>query len=220
MNAAVPASRPGPDRPAWPPAPPLVAILRGLPPADAVAVGRALFDVGFRTLEVPLNRPGALESLALLARSAPADALIGAGTVLSAAQVDAVAEAGGRLIVMPHADVAVIAHAHAHAAGLRVAPGVFTATEAFAALAAGADALKLFPAEVLQPTGLKALRAVLPADVALWPVGGVSPDNLPAWRAAGATGAGLGSALYPEGASAAEVGRRAAAFMAAWQAGG
>ncbi len=206
-----------PDRPAWPPAPPLVAILRGLPPADAAAVGRALFDAGLRTLEVPLNRPGALDSLAILAGMAPADALVGAGTVLSATQVDAVAAAGGRLIVMPHADVALIAHAQAHAAGLRVVPGVFTATEAFAALAAGADALKLFPAEVLQPAGLKALRAVLPPALPLWPVGGVTPDNLAAWRAAGATGAGLGSALYPEGAPAAEVARRAAAFMAAWR---
>ncbi|MDT7835676.1 2-dehydro-3-deoxy-6-phosphogalactonate aldolase [Aquabacterium sp. OR-4] len=208
-----------PERPAWPPAQPLVAILRGLPPADAAAVGQALFDAGFRTLEVPLNRPGALESLAILAAMAPADALVGAGTVLDTAQVDAVAAAGGRLIVMPHADVAVIRHARAHAAGLRVAPGVFTATEAFAALAAGADALKLFPAEVLQPAGLKALRAVLPAEVPLWPVGGVSPGNLAAWRAAGAHGAGLGSALYPEGAGAAEVATRAAAFIAAWRGG-
>ncbi|MBP6901407.1 MAG: 2-dehydro-3-deoxy-6-phosphogalactonate aldolase [Burkholderiaceae bacterium] len=199
----------------WPPAPPLVAILRGLPAQDAAAVGDALFEAGFRTLEVPLNRPGALDAIAILAARAPADALIGAGTVLEPAQVDAVAAAGGRLIVMPHADTAVIARAKA--LGLRCAPGVFTATEAFAALRAGADALKLFPAEVLGPAGLKALRAVLPAGVPLWPVGGVSPDTLAAWRAAGATGFGIGSALYPEGAPADQVARRAAAFMAAWQ---
>lgn len=203
--------------PAWPPQPPLVAILRGLLPLQARDAGEVLLQAGFRAIEVPLNRPGALECIEILARLAPPDALVGAGTVLEPAQVDAVSAAGGSLIVMPHADTALIRHAVGR--GLRVAPGVFTATEAFAALRAGAHALKLFPAEALGPAGLKALATVLPPGTPLWPVGGVSPENLPAWRAAGATGFGIGGALFRPEAGLEALRRQAEAFMRAWQAG-
>lgn len=193
---------------------PLVAILRGLAPEQAPAIGAALADAGFRILEVPLNSLRPLESIALLAAAFGDRCVVGAGTVLAPAQVDEVARAGGRLIVMPHADTAVIAAARA--AGLRCAPGVATPTEAFAALAAGADALKLFPAEQLAPPVLKAWRSVLPAGIALLPVGGITPERMAAYRAAGAAGFGIGSALYAPGMDAAEVARRAAAFVDAW----
>ncbi|HEX2082777.1 MAG TPA: 2-dehydro-3-deoxy-6-phosphogalactonate aldolase [Xanthomonadaceae bacterium] len=193
---------------------PLVAILRGLTPDEAPAIGAALVDAGFRILEVPLNSPRPLESIALLADAFGDLCLVGAGTVLTPAQVHDVADAGGRLIVMPHADTAVISAAHA--AGLRCTPGVATPTEAFAALAAGADALKLFPAEQLPPPVLKAWRSVLPAGTALLPVGGITPERMAAYRAAGAAGFGIGSALYAPGTDAAEVARRAANFVDAW----
>lgn len=196
--------------------PPLVAILRGLPPADAGAVGTALFDAGFRLLEVPLNRPGALACIATLSALAPPDALVGGGTMLSAADVDAVHGAGGRLMVAPNCDPAVIARALS--LGMLCAPGVGTASEAFTALRAGAQALKLFPAEVWAPQGLKALKSVLPEATPLWPVGGVTPQSLATWTAAGATGFGIGSQLYRPGADAAEVGDRARQFIAAWSA--
>lgn len=196
---------------------PLVAILRGLTPGEARAVGAALFDAGFRLLEVPLNRPGALEAIRELVAIAPPDAIVGGGTMLSVAHVDAVYEAGGRLFVSPNCDPKVIAHAKER--GMLCAPGVATPTEAFAALDAGADVLKLFPAEMIGYAGLKAIGTVLPAGTALWPVGGVAPEQLAAWIGAGATGAGIGGQLYSPGVNLATLAQRAAAFAAAWRAG-
>lgn len=193
---------------------PLVAILRGLTPETAEAVGAALFEAGFRIVEVPLNRPGALACIETLARSAPADATIGGGTMLSVADVEAVHAAGGRMMVAPNTDPAVIARAAA--LGMWSAPGIGTASEAFAALRAGANALKLFPAEVWGVKGLKALRSVLPPGTPLWPVGGVTPESMADWVAAGATGFGIGGQLYQAGAGAAEVGAQARRFIAAW----
>ncbi|HWP19076.1 MAG TPA: 2-dehydro-3-deoxy-6-phosphogalactonate aldolase [Burkholderiaceae bacterium] len=198
----------------WPPRPPLVAILRGLEPARAAEVGQVLIEAGLRALEVPLNRPGALECLASLVRVAPPDAWIGAGTVTTPEEVDAVAQRAGRLIVSPHFDPAVVARAVA--LGMRAVPGVFTASEAYAALRAGAHALKLFPAEAMPTAGLQALAAVLPPGTPLWPVGGVTPDSLPGWRSAGATGAGIGSALFKPGLSNDEIRLRARALLSAW----
>jgi 2-dehydro-3-deoxyphosphogalactonate aldolase len=194
----------------------LVAILRGVTPAEVAEVGAALFSAGIRIIEVPLNSPDALASIRVLRDHVPADCLVGAGTVLTPAQVDDVQQAGGELIVMPHSDPKVIRAAKA--ARLAVMPGVATPTEAFAALDAGADALKLFPAELLGPAIVKAWRAVLPPDTALVPVGGITPEKLAAFVAAGAAGAGLGSALYPPGATASDVAARASAFVAAWRA--
>jgi 2-dehydro-3-deoxyphosphogalactonate aldolase len=195
---------------------PLVAILRGLTPAEAPAIGDALVGAGFRVIEVPLNSPDPLRSIEALAARHGGRALVGAGTVTTPAEVDAVAAAGGRLIVMPHADAGLVASAKAR--GLCCVPGVATPTEAFAALAAGADALKLFPAEMLRPPVVKALRAVLPRDVRLLPVGGITPADLGAYVAAGANGFGLGSALYAPGMPPEQVGERAEAFVAAWRA--
>ncbi|MEL1264453.1 2-dehydro-3-deoxy-6-phosphogalactonate aldolase [Pseudoxanthomonas putridarboris] len=195
---------------------PLVAILRGLTPREAPAIGAALFDAGFRVLEVPLNSPQPLESIRLLAGTFGDRCLVGAGTVLTPRAVDEVAQAGGCLIVMPHADTAVIRAAHA--AGLVCTPGVVTPTEAFAALRAGADALKLFPAEQLPPPVLKAWLSVLPTGTALLPVGGITPERMAAYRATGAAGFGIGSALYAPGMDAAEVARRAHAYVDAWNA--
>lgn len=192
---------------------PLIAILRGLPPEHAEDVGAALIDAGLRIIEVPLNSPDPLVSIARLAARFGGEALIGAGTVLDPADVARIAEAGGGLIVAPNTDVWVIRAAKA--AGLASAPGCFTPTEAFAALEAGADALKLFPAEAASPAVVKALRAVLPRDVPLIVVGGITPAGMAAYRAAGANGFGLGSALYSPGMTAAEVGQRARAFVAA-----
>ena len=194
---------------------PLVAILRGLAPADAPAVGAALFAAGLTIVEVPLNRPGALAAIAALAAAAPPGALVGGGTVLDTAAVDAVRGAGGRLVVAPNCNPAVIAHAIA--LGMLCAPGVGTASEAFTALGCGAQALKLFPAEVWQPRGLAALKTVLPEGTPLWPVGGITPQSLAGWIAAGATGFGLGSALYRPGDGAGRVGARAREFVAAWR---
>jgi 2-dehydro-3-deoxyphosphogalactonate aldolase len=196
--------------------PPLVAILRGLPAEDAASVGAALFEAGFRAVEVPLNRPGALQAIATLAALAPAGTLIGAGTVMSPQDVQAVAQAGGRLIVCPHCDPAVIDEAVA--LGLWCVPGVGTASEAFTALRHGAHGLKLFPAEVWGPRGLKALKTVLPEGTSLWPVGGVAADNLAQWIAAGATGFGIGGQLYQPGDSAQTVGQRAREFIGSWKA--
>lgn len=193
---------------------PLVAILRGLTPDEAVATGHALVEAGFRMLEVPLNSPRPIDSIARLAKALGKEVLVGAGTVMTPANVAAVADAGGRLIVMPHADVAVI-HA-AKADGLFCTPGVATPTEAFAALAAGADALKLFPAEQAAPAVLKAWRAVLPREVPVLPVGGITPDNMAPWVAAGAAGFGIGSALYAPGRSLEDTIQRARAFAQAW----
>jgi len=194
---------------------PFVAILRGVEPADVIAIGQSLIGAGMRVIEVPLNSPAPLRSITALAEAFGARALIGAGTVLDAADVDRVADAGGRLIVMPHADPAVIRAAKA--LDLWCVPGVATPTEAFGALAAGADALKLFPAEALPPATVKAWRAVLPKDVWLLPVGGITPDSVAPYLAAGANGFGLGSALYQAGLSPAEVARRARAFTVAYR---
>ena len=194
---------------------PLVAILRGLEPDQASSVGLALYAAGFRTLEVPLNRPGALDCIATLVRTLPDDVLVGGGTMLSVADVDAVHAAGGRLMVSPNCNGPVIAHAAAR--GMLCAPGVATPSEAFAALEAGAHALKLFPSEMVGHGGLKALKSVLPAGTDFWPVGGITPESMAAWVAAGATGFGIGSQLYAPGTAAEVVEQRARAYVAAWQ---
>ncbi len=211
-----PATSPSPSAPVapWPPRVPLVAILRGLQPERAAEVGQVLFEAGFRALEVPLNRPGALAAIRTLVARAPADAWIGAGTVLERAQVDAVADTGAALIVSPHFDPAIVARARER--GLRTVPGVFTASEAFAAWRAGADALKIFPAEAMTHAGLAGLTTVLPADLPLWPVGSIVPDNLAAWRRAGASGFGLGGGLFKPDLPVAEIAARARAYMMAW----
>ncbi|EJL92747.1 2-keto-3-deoxy-6-phosphogluconate aldolase [Herbaspirillum sp. CF444] len=193
----------------------LIAILRGVRPDEVEAIGSALYEAGFRIIEVPLNSPEPLQSIATLRRTLPADCVIGAGTVLSPEAVLEVREAGGELIVMPHSDARVIAAAKE--AGLCCAPGVATVTEAFAALAAGADVLKMFPAEQLGPHVVKAWRAVIPASVALLPVGGILPSSVSVFIDAGASGFGLGSALYKPGLTAAAVGENAKAFVSAWQ---
>jgi 2-dehydro-3-deoxyphosphogalactonate aldolase len=195
---------------------PLVAILRGIRPDEVVAVCEALFDRGFRSLEVPLNSPQPLQSIELLARRFGDETMVGAGTVLSEAAARDVAAAGGRLVVMPHCDVAVIRAAKA--AGCVCLPGVATVTEAFAAIAAGADALKLFPAEQLGPDVLKAWRAVLPAECRLLPVGGITPARMAAYVQAGAAGFGIGGALYKPGKPIADIARDADAFLSAWNA--
>jgi 2-dehydro-3-deoxyphosphogalactonate aldolase len=194
---------------------PLVAILRGVEPDEVVAIGRVLIDAGFRAIEVPLNSPAPLRSIAALAEAFGEHALIGAGTVLDPADVGRIARAGGRLIVMPHADRAVIRAAKT--ADLWCVPGVATPTEAFDALGAGADALKMFPAEALPPTVVKAWRAVLPKGAWLLPVGGITPEVMPAYLAAGASGFGLGSALYRPGLRPEAIARRATAFANAYR---
>lgn len=195
---------------------PLVAILRGLRPEEAPGILAALLGGGFTLIEIPLNSPDPLASIAAMRKLAPPDVLVGAGTVLSPAHVERVAEAGGDLIVMPHADVATIAAAKAR--GLACAPGVATPTEAFAALGAGADGLKAFPAELITPAVVKAWRAVIPRDVPILPVGGVAPETMASYVAAGASGFGLGSALYRPGDTPDRVAERAAAFVTAWRA--
>ncbi|WP_375270628.1 2-dehydro-3-deoxy-6-phosphogalactonate aldolase [Sphingomonas sp.] len=192
---------------------PLVAILRGITPEEAPAIGEALVATGFTLIEVPLNSPDPLRSIAMLAERLRGRAMVGAGTVLSPAQVDAVAQAGGTLIVSPNTDAAVIGAAITR--GLISLPGFYTPSEGFAALAAGATALKLFPADGATPAFLRAQHAVLPRDARVLAVGGITPDNLAAWRAAGADGFGLGSNLYKPGKSAADVARDAAGFMTA-----
>lgn len=194
---------------------PLVAICRGIQPHEAEGIGAALYEAGFRLIEVPLNSPQPLDSIARLARSLPADAVVGAGTVLSTVAVQDVRNAGGTLIVTPHADTTVIGAAKA--AGMYCVPGAATPTEAFACAHAGADALKLFPAELVTPTVMRAMRAVLPPTLPLLPVGGITPESMSTWRAAGAAGFGLGSALYQPGLDAAAVAERARAFVTAWR---
>lgn len=193
---------------------PLVAILRGITPDEAVAVGDALVDAGFRIIEVPLNSPDPLASISELARHfAGTDVVIGAGTVLDSASVARVEEAGGSLIISPNCNPAVITEAAAR--DLIAVPGIATPTEAFAALDAGAAALKLFPAEAVSLAVLKAMRAVLPDGTRILPVGGITSEGMAVWRAAGAAGFGLGSALYRPGISVDEVRASAARFIAA-----
>ena len=192
---------------------PLVAILRGLHPLEALAVGQVLVDAGWDLIEVPLNSPQPLQSIATLRKSFP-QALVGAGTVLTPEDVRQVQSAGGELIVSPNFNPAVVAEAVR--LGMVCLPGVMTASEAFAALAAGASGLKIFPAEMITPMVLKALRAVLPAETLVLPVGSISPLNMPAFRAAGANGFGIGSALFKPGMTPAQVGESAAGFKAAW----
>lgn len=194
---------------------PLIAILRGLKPENAEAVGHALVEAGFRIIEVPLNSPEPFRSIEILAKTMPENVLVGAGTVLDSEQVNGIRDVGGRLIVMPHADLDVIKRAKEH--GLICTPGVATPTEAFAALKAGADAIKIFPAESIPPAVVKAWRAVLPKDALVVPVGGIKPDTMKPYVDAGANGFGLGSALFTPAMSAEEVGRNARNFAAAWQ---
>lgn len=194
---------------------PLVAILRGIRPDEAVDIGRRLYDAGFRLIEVPLNSPDPLTSIGRLRQCLPDDALVGAGTVLTLPQLESLQATGGELAVMPHADPALIRAAKA--AGLLCVPGIATPTEAFSALASGADALKVFPAELVTPQAVKAMRAVLPASVPLLPVGGITPERMASYLQAGASGFGLGSALYAPGAGPDHVAARAMAFVAAWE---
>jgi 2-dehydro-3-deoxyphosphogalactonate aldolase len=192
---------------------PLVAILRGVRPDEAEAIGAALIGAGVRVIEVPLNSPEPMRSIAALARRFGTDALIGAGTVMTAEQVGQVAEAGGRLIVTPHAAPGVVRAAKA--AAMVAVPGFFTPAEAFSLLDAGADALKLFPAEAGSPAMLRALRAVLPEATMLLPVGGLDASNIPGWRAAGAAGFGIGSAIYKPGDTADAVRAKAEKLLTA-----
>ena len=192
---------------------PLVAIIRGVTPDDAEAIGAAIFEAGIRIIEVPLNSPDPLSSIRRLAGSLGDRALLGAGTVLNTDQVRDVREAGGRLIVSPSTDPAVIRATVE--AGLVSCPGYFTPSEAFTAIEAGAHALKFFPAEAATPAVVKAQRAVLPKDVPLIVVGGVKPESMRPWIDAGADGFGLGSGLYKPGQSAAETAEKARAYVAA-----
>ena len=194
---------------------PLIAILRGLKPAEAADTAAALTGAGFTILEVPLNSPDPLDSIRRMVTAAP-DAIVGAGTVLTRDQVGRVADAGGRIIIAPNFDPRVAAEARR--LSLAYCPGVGTVSEAFAALEAGAAALKLFPAEMIPPAAVRAMRAVLPREARLLPVGGIDPSTMAGYVRAGANGFGLGSALYKPGQDAAATGRRAQDFMAAWQA--
>jgi len=190
---------------------PLVAILRGLRPAEALPVGHALLSTGWTLIEIPLNSPQPLESIAAMATAFP-QSLIGAGTVLTAADVRDVHAAGGQLIVSPNFNPEVVREAVR--LGLVCLPGVMTVSEAFAALAAGATGLKLFPAEMITPGVVKAMRAVLPANTLVFPVGGITPQNMKPYLAAGANGFGIGSALYRPGSPAADVTENAMKFIA------
>lgn len=190
---------------------PLIAILRGVTPLDAAEHGRALYEAGFRIMEVPLNSPQPFDSIAAIRQALPADAIVGAGTVLHPSYVEQVKKAGGELIVMPHSDGDVVRAAKA--LGMACSPGVATPNEAFIALKNGADVLKMFPAEQLGVHVVKAWRAVIAARVPLVPVGGIAPDNMGPFLTAGANGFGLGSALYKPGQSAATTSSHAKAFI-------
>ena len=193
---------------------PLVAILRGLKPEEALAVGQAIVNAGFHILEVPLNSPEPLRSIQILAEAFP-NALVGAGTVTTAQQVRDIKAAGGQLIISPHLDDNVVCESVN--LGLIALPGVATPTEAFRAIALGAHGLKLFPAEMISPAVVKSMRAVLPSHIRLIPVGGIGSHNMADYRKSGASGFGIGSALFAPGKSASAVGESAAAFVQAWQ---
>ena len=195
---------------------PLIAILRGIEPKDAPAVGEVLVEAGFTLVEVPLNSPEPLKSIEVLARRIGTRAVVGAGTVLRAHDVRSVKAAGGRLIVSPNVERTVIEASVA--AGLASLPGYFTVSEAFAALDAGAHVLKLFPADALSPAALQAQRAVLPSTIPIAVVGGINAGNIEPWLKSGATGFGLGSSLYKPGSPAAEVAHAAAQLMSAFRA--
>jgi len=192
----------------------LVAILRGLEPAEAVAVGNAIYEAGIHALEVPLNSPDPYRSIEMLARALPGSALVGAGTVLAEAEVDRLADSGGRLLVSPNIDASVMERAAARA--LVTMPGVFTPTEAFLAIRLGASALKFFPASVLGPGGIAAVRAVLPSDMPVGVVGGISETDFAAYAKVGVRLFGLGSSLFKPGMSVADVASRARAAVKAW----
>lgn len=195
---------------------PLVAILRGVPPDESVAVGQAIYEAGIRCIEVPLNSPDPFDSIARLAGELPADCLVGAGTVTVAAQVRKVRSAGGKLIVTPNTSVPVILAGLD--AAMAVVPGVATPTEAFTAVQAGATFLKLFPASTFGENHLRALRAVLPGEIRVLAVGGIGPDAFATWRAAGASAFGMASELYRGGDTAEAVGRKASEICAALRA--
>jgi 2-dehydro-3-deoxyphosphogalactonate aldolase len=192
---------------------PLIAILRGLRPDEALDVASVLVEAGFRCIEVPLNSPEPLKSIADIAKRYGGDVLVGAGTVLTAEAVQQVADAGGQLVVAPNFSAAVVTTAKR--LGLQAAPGVITPTEAFAALDAGADLLKFFPAELVPPSAVKAMRAVLPKSALVAPVGGITPATMAAYHAAGANGFGIGSALYSPGKSLTALAEAALAFVEA-----
>jgi 2-dehydro-3-deoxyphosphogalactonate aldolase len=194
---------------------PLVAVLRGIKPEETKQIGPVLYEAGFRLIEVPLNSQDPFSSVANFRRFLPGDALIGAGTVLRVEQVTQLKTSGGEMVFMPHSDLNVVRAAKAE--GLLCVPGVLTPTEAFAALAAGADGLKLFPGEMITPKVLKAIRVVLPKGTLLLPFGGITPDTMKPYVEAGAGAFGLGSALYSPGMSSDEVAQRAKAFAEAWQ---
>jgi 2-dehydro-3-deoxyphosphogalactonate aldolase len=194
---------------------PLVAILRGLKPEEALDVGQAIVNAGFHILEVPLNSPDPLQSIQILAAAFP-HALVGAGTVTTAQQVRDIKAAGGQLIISPHLDDNVVCEAVN--LGLISLPGVATPSEAFRAIALGAHGLKLFPAEMISPAVVKSMRAVLPKQIRLIPVGGIGTHNMADYRNSGASGFGIGSALFAPGKSAQAVGESAAAFVQAWKA--
>lgn len=195
---------------------PIIAILRGITPPEAHATAEAILAAGIDRIEVPLNSPDPFESIRIMAEAVGDRALIGAGTVLTVDAVRDVAKAGGKLIVSPNCNAAVIAETRA--LDMESWPGIFSPTEAFAAVEAGATGLKLFPGDMAGPAGLKALRAVLPPDMPVYAVGGAGPDNFADWIAAGAAGFGIGSALYKPGMSADEVGARSAEIVAAYEA--
>ena len=195
---------------------PLVAILRGLRPSEALDIGEVLVEAGFRIVEVPLNSPDPFDSIKLLAQSLSKRAIVGAGTVLTVADVETLHAVGGQICISPNANPDVIRRAKA--LGLISFPAFFTATEAFSAIDAGADAIKLFPAELAGTTGLKAMKAVLPKTVPVFPVGGVNPDNMKDFIEAGAAGFGIGSAVFKPGDTPEIVYKKARAFVEGWEA--